>query len=108
VPVILDTVTEVGLKQVIGVVQYIVASQPVLVPVALDVNEKYKQPVGDVEVKLGGKLAPVYVPTIGEVAKLPFLMIKLSPVAKLNELKTMVTTSPTLAGHATTKVLSLF
>ena len=69
VPVIFDTATEVGLKHVIGGVQRIVASQPVLVPVALDVNEKDKQPVGDVEVKLGGKLAPVYVPTTGDVAK---------------------------------------
>lgn len=108
VPVIFDTATEVGLKQVIGGVQRIVASQPVLVPVALDVNEKDKQPVGDVDVKLGGKLAPVYVPTTGDVAKSPFLIIRLSPAAKLNVLKMTVTTSPTLAGHAETNVLSLF
>jgi hypothetical protein len=108
VPVIFDTATEVGLKHVIGGVQRIVASQPVLVPVALDVNEKDKQPVGDVEVKLGGKLAPVYVPTTGDVAKSPFLIIRLSPAAKLNVLKITVTTSPTLAGHAETNVLSLF
>lgn len=108
VPVIFDTATEVGLKHVIGGVQRIVASQPVLVPVALDVNEKDKQPVGDVEVKLGGKLAPVYVPTTGDVAKSPFLIIRLSPAAKLNVLKMTVTTSPTLAGHAETNVLSLF
>lgn len=108
VPVIFDTATEVGLKHVIGGVQRIVASQPVLVPVALDVNEKDKQPVGDVDVKLGGKLAPVYVPTTGDVAKSPFLIIRLSPAAKLNVLKITVTTSPTLAGHAETNVLSLF
>ena len=42
----------------IGCVQKIVASQPVAVPVVFEVNERYKQPVGDVEVKLGGNVVP--------------------------------------------------
>ena len=42
----------------IGCVQKIVASQPGAVPVVFEINEKYKQPFGDVEVKLGGNVAP--------------------------------------------------
>ena len=90
----------VGLLQVGAGAQVTLAIQPVCITLLSEVKTKVKQPFAALEVYVGGKVVPVYVPNKVPAVLFPSYILRLSQQLSIeNEVKATVTKSPEVVGQ---------